>query len=313
MSFFLYPPVQTVAAASPIKFVLDSVTVDVNEDTVTPANNKPLPVKLVDLSGNINITAGDLAVQLDHIDPVNFDSTRIGNGTNLLDINASNEALVHDTEALAELVLIHNKLPATLGSAADALSLTVTQSTEDKAALAAMSAKLPSVIGSNLDADSISVTQSTEDKAIMAALSAKLPSVIGSNLDADSLSVTQSTEDKVIQAAIQTAVEAIQTQAESSNDIVEDYFRQDFSSVNLLVATGFIPIRVLTSSIKKMNITNNSGNELVLQNATTTKEMIVGQGAVMDISMLGVATDVIEMKVIGADAVDGIIYINFEG
>jgi len=96
----------------PIKFLYNGAIIDVAEDTVTPANNKPLPVKLTGITGDINITAGDLNVQLSHAGPVYFDSTRIGDGTNLLVVTGLGEAKVLDSQALAELQAILAKLIA---------------------------------------------------------------------------------------------------------------------------------------------------------------------------------------------------------
>jgi len=86
-------------------FTLDGVQVPVVEDTGTPANNTPLPVKLTSVTGDINITAGDLNVQTTHLG-VNADSMRIGNGVNEMGVNASLEALTHDADALTELQLL---------------------------------------------------------------------------------------------------------------------------------------------------------------------------------------------------------------
>lgn len=87
----VYPRVSatgsTLATISGIGFKKDGSDVLVTEDTITPANNIPLPVKLTSVTGDINITAGDLNVQLTHAG-VNFDSTRIGDGTDLLAVNA---------------------------------------------------------------------------------------------------------------------------------------------------------------------------------------------------------------------------------
>ena len=90
--------------SGPIQFTKDAAVVTVNEDTGTPANNIPLPVKLTGATGDINITAGDLNVQLSHLG-VNADVTQIGDGTNKWGINASLEGLVKDTDLLAEQVL----------------------------------------------------------------------------------------------------------------------------------------------------------------------------------------------------------------
>lgn len=81
--------------SGPIKFRQDGAVVDVEEDTVTPANSAPLPVKLTSTSGDINITAGDLNVQLEHTG-ANYDSLRVGDGTNIMGVSGNAEATVVD-------------------------------------------------------------------------------------------------------------------------------------------------------------------------------------------------------------------------
>ena len=158
-------------------YVKDGVIEAVNKDTVTAANTRALPVELVSVDGieaTLNITTGDLGVEISHDGFTHtWDSTRIGDGTNLLIVNASGQALVKAAELETAIAALSAQLPATLGSKADAAALAVTQSTEDKAALAALSAKLPAALGSDVDANSLTVTHSTEDKAAIAALSAK--------------------------------------------------------------------------------------------------------------------------------------------
>lgn len=79
----------------PMEFILDGSPVTVLEDTVTPANNRPLPVKLTSVSGPINITAGDLNVQLTHTGATP-DSTQIGDGTEIVNITPNNDMQVVD-------------------------------------------------------------------------------------------------------------------------------------------------------------------------------------------------------------------------
>ena len=81
-----------------VKFIKDGAYINVVEDSVTPSNNSPLPVKLTSTTGDINITAGDLNVQLSHTG-VNYDSTRIGDGTNLMTVSATG-GLTISTSAL---------------------------------------------------------------------------------------------------------------------------------------------------------------------------------------------------------------------
>jgi hypothetical protein len=111
--------VATTSVQGPTKFVKDGIDVEVTEDTVTPANNLPLPVKITSTTGDINITAGDLNVQLSHAG-ANYDSTRIGDGTNLLGVSAAGEAKVLDATA-------HTKLDSLLTELQLKADLTETQ------------------------------------------------------------------------------------------------------------------------------------------------------------------------------------------
>jgi hypothetical protein len=96
---------------TPIQFSLDGTATNVTEDTVTPANNKPLPVKLVDFSGDISITASQIDVNLEDTE----DSVALGDGSgNLIGtvtLPSSSIALsVQDDEALVSLSSIDSKI-----------------------------------------------------------------------------------------------------------------------------------------------------------------------------------------------------------
>lgn len=96
---------------TPIQFSLNGAPTSVTEDTITPANNKPLPVKLVDFSGDISITASQIDVNLDDID----DSIALGDGSgNLIgSVTLPSSAIalsVQDEEALASLSSIDTKI-----------------------------------------------------------------------------------------------------------------------------------------------------------------------------------------------------------
>jgi hypothetical protein len=95
-------------SSGPLKFQRDGSDQIVIEDTGTPANNRPLPVKLVDLSGDLNVTTGDLNIQSSH-NGANPDSMQIGDGTEILAINASNEAQTRDNDANTTLTSIDGK------------------------------------------------------------------------------------------------------------------------------------------------------------------------------------------------------------
>jgi len=76
---------------TPIQFVRDGVDTTVTEDTGVPANNRPLPVKLTGVTGDITITADNLDVQLEH-NGANPDSIQIGDGTTILDVSVRDVA-----------------------------------------------------------------------------------------------------------------------------------------------------------------------------------------------------------------------------
>ena len=77
-------------------------------DSATPANVVAMPVKIMSAGGaNINITAGDINVQLTDMG-ANFDASRIGDGSgNYLGINASQEAKVRDADSIAQLSILN--------------------------------------------------------------------------------------------------------------------------------------------------------------------------------------------------------------
>ncbi len=153
---------------SPISFNRDGVTEEVTEDTNTPANNIPLPVKLTGVTGDVNIIAGDISVQLSD-QGANYDRTRIGDGTNQLGITANSEAQVHDADAFAQLKDI-NKNTEVL--AADLFSLEAKVATETTlAAILADTATMDSNLASLAAVDF--ATQTT-----LAAVDSKLGTLI---------------------------------------------------------------------------------------------------------------------------------------
>lgn len=138
MGVFTFPPNQVYLANQPIMYNEDGVPVQVGTDSVTPNLSKPLPMQMLfkkdgnwvfasydsgtpsnseaipvnivtvngqGISTTVDLTGAQINVQLSH-NGTTPDSVRIGDGTNLLGINANNEAKVRDADSIAELVLI---------------------------------------------------------------------------------------------------------------------------------------------------------------------------------------------------------------
>jgi len=107
LSTLIAPPVQILRGPNGV-FVAETIT----KDTANVLNTIPMPVEIVGAAGTeITLTAGDINVQLSHTG-ANFDATRIGDGTNILAINASLEALVRDADSITELQAILAKIIA---------------------------------------------------------------------------------------------------------------------------------------------------------------------------------------------------------
>jgi len=91
-------PANNIPLPSKVFVQKDGADVPVNKDTVTASNTIGIPVEIVGADGAvITITAGDINVQTSHTG-ANFDSLRVGDGTNIMAVNADLEATVHDAK-----------------------------------------------------------------------------------------------------------------------------------------------------------------------------------------------------------------------
>ena len=199
-------PANNLAQPSAMFIYRNGVQLPITHDTATPANTVPVPVQVTDVTGDINITAGDINVQTSHLG-VNHDSMRIGDGTNLMGVNASLEALVRDADSITELQAILAKIiaaPSTEAKQDTAITALGSLLTE-------LQLKADLTETQPVSAAALPLPLGAATEATLLAQSAKLPLTLGSKADAASLAVTQSTEDKVVQAAIQTAVEDLST------------------------------------------------------------------------------------------------------
>ena len=309
-------PANDIAMPSQMYFDRDGVPQRIIKDTAFPANTRALPVELVSTTGveaTINVTTGDLNVATTHTG-ANPDSMQIGDGTNIMGVNASNEALTHDADALAQLVLIEgHSNPATNGQATEAkqdAEIVLLTSIDGKDF--ATSAKQDTA-QARLDLLATEARQITlQAKVDTLATEAKQDDVI-TQLTAIELNTNPSANGQATEAKQDDIITELQNISSDSTTTTEDYYRRDFNGSPLTTGSGFVTLTTLTASINKINITNNSGNELVIRNGVGGKQIIVGQGAVFSQAITGIATDVIQISAITADAIDGIIYVNFEG
>jgi hypothetical protein len=164
---------------TPVQFVLNSVDTEVNEDTGTPANNIPLPVKLIDTSGNIN-----------RVSATQSGTWNINNvsGTVSLPTGAATEATLAAASA---------KLPAALGQAAMAASLAVVVASDQSAIPASQSGTW----NINNVAGTVSLPTGAATEATLAAASAKLPAALGQAAMAASMAVVIASDQSAVPAS----------------------------------------------------------------------------------------------------------------
>jgi hypothetical protein len=228
------PPMQ-------IEVVSGGVTTDttVKDDLDTPANTVPVPVRLHGLSGQINVTAGDLDIHISHAGATP-DSVQIGDGTTVLGITASNEAKVNDAGAITELQAIKvldfatevtqaalsakfgtlgqknmaGSAPVVIASDQAAIPISNISGTISLPTGAATSALQTSGNASLTTLAAVDyATQTT-----LSALNGKFSS-LGQKATVNSAPVVLSTEQEAILTAIKTAVELIDNTVNVSNQL----------------------------------------------------------------------------------------------
>ena len=223
---------------TPIKFDLDGVVVPVLEDTVTPANNQPLPVKLSGFTGDITVNANELNVGLSHVagSADAFDSTRIGSGVagEFMTVEAETsaggdfEARVRDIDAKALLTTIDvdtgsidTKIPAQ-GAALIAASLPVNIASDQVVPVSATALPLPTgaatsalqtsseAILTTIDADTGSIDTKIPSQGA-AVIAASLPVNIASDQVVPVSATALPLPTGAATSALQTSSEAILT------------------------------------------------------------------------------------------------------
>lgn len=300
----------------PIQINVDTgagpVATTVLDDQATPANTVPVPVRLYGVSGNITITSEELNVQLSH-SAASPDSVRIGDGTNLMAVNASLEALTApngrvadnapDTTNPIKVGSRFNAAPPTYtdGDVADLQSdingrLVVVTSdiqslekhdldtgagTEDNLGVSLrLSANGGSIeaIGQLARATSIPVTLSTEDITLVTEIRDRLPATIGQKADAASLAVTLSTEQDAIITAIRDRLPTSVGQKARAASLSTTFSTEDLAVVTAI--RDRLPTAIgQQAEAASLSVTLSTENEIVLISIDDKLPATLGQKA----------------------------------
>lgn len=224
-----------ITTAAPLRIQVDSgggpVDTVVLDDQATPSNTVPIPVRLYGVSGNINITAEDLNVQLSHLG-ANADSVKIGDGTEIALVSALGELQVKDDGLNADF----NTLLTALDGGArqmrvdiiDEGSLALDSSVTD------MSAKLPLTLGEKAESASMSVTLSTENEGkldrIMDSVEILDNAVLGNEMQVDLVDL-----------------------GGAATELTLDAINDKFSSLGEKAASNSVPVTLSTENEGKLD------------------------------------------------------------
>lgn len=296
-----------VTAQGPTQIVVDGVDTEIEVDTVDPTNNVALPTEQY-----VSIDGVKTPVNVDTIDPsnnvINPNQLYIERDGQVLPI-AKDTVTPSNTRPIPMELVSTSGVEATFNVTTGDLSIQITHDGLDHD------------WDSTRLGDGISLARIRPDAGDIGfgdiqTVDRDINTVTGTISDLKE--VDPDVDATLVQLAKGTIQKLLDIESEIQggnvkNDATEDYYRRDFSGSPLTTASGFVSLRTLAAYINKINITNNSGNELVIRNATSGIQIIVGQGAVFSQALIGVIGDEIEISAITADAVDGIIYINFEG
>ena len=277
------PDGSLVTTAGPVLYVKDGLNQEVTRDTAVPSNNAPLPVEIIGAAGqDINITAGDLNVQLSHTGATP-DSTRIGDGVTELGIlPVTKEAKVSDAEALIQLTALAASAVSIDGKVATEVTL-ATLGTEVTAAaiLAKLSADPSTETTSAAILAKISADASTETT-----LAAVLAKIIAAP-------ATEAKQDDII-----TALGA------SSSANVREIEESVFVASQPLTTGGLVGIGTIIPAamvIREIEIAYKDGATLLALFDGVPVGMVTQGGNKIPVNLLGDGVKRIQLQAVGAD------------
>lgn len=298
-------------------FIRDTVNQEVTKDTVTAANTRGLPVEIVATNGaEITITAGNIDVQLSHAG-ANPDSTQIGNGTNLMAVNASLEAQVRDDDANTALTAIQ--------TAVEILDNIVSGSEAQVDIVASLPAGTNNigdvdVLSSALPTGASTSALQTSSEAILTTIDVDTGSIA---TDASTLAgaVSGSEMQVDVVAALPAGTNTIGNVTQTYLDCVDflDTPLLDASSVNIPASAG-VPttfVASLAAAVQRVQIADTTGSFIGLYSdpaGTPVLEAIFGPGSDSTVDVQIPAATVLGLRNMENSAItSGQLIINFLG
>lgn len=193
--------ITTTVAPSPLIFTRNGVDQEVTEDTVTPANNRPLPVLLTGASGTVNITAGNLEVALDSgtdsVAAVQSGTWTVDIGTSVLPTGAATEAT---------LASIDSKITAVNTGAVTVSSSALPTGAATEATLASIDGNITACDTGNVTIASSALPTGAATEATLSALNGKVTAVDTGNVTVSSSALPAGAATEATLASIDSAL-----------------------------------------------------------------------------------------------------------
>lgn len=300
----------TSSVSGPIKIRKDGSEVEVNKDTVTASNTIPMPVEIVAASGTpINITAGDIHVQLSHTG-ANPDSTQIGDGTNLLGITASNEAKVLDATTHTKLDTLNAKDFATQTTLAALLTeLQLKADLTETQPVSAASLPLPTGAATEATLSSLNGKVTAVDTGNVTVSSSALPT--GASTLAEQQTQTTHLSD------IKTSVQLIDNVITAANTIKGrakvNLIRNAYGSTPVTTGAYVQLVASTAAEINELDVFDSSGETLVFAVGAAASEVdqfYICPGGNGKISLNIPSGSRLSVKAVSANATVGELLIN---
>jgi hypothetical protein len=170
MGVFNWPAIQVTASSGPTEFVRDGADTQVSLDTGTPANSRPLPVRLLDTNG-AELSPATLAEQ-------QTQSTRIGDLTEAAPASdTASSGLNGRLQRIAQRITsLIGLLPASLGQKVKTGSLSVVlASDQDTVPVSAASLPLPTGAATEATLSALNTKVTAVDTGAVTVASSALP------------------------------------------------------------------------------------------------------------------------------------------
>jgi len=269
-----------ITSNGPIQFVLDAVDTEVEEDTATPANSRPLPVKLLSDTG---VEFGTSSVPI-RIDPTGSTTQPISAASLPLPTGAATEATLSsiDTKIPAQgAALIAASVPVNIASdqtvPVSVASLPLPSGAATEATLSSIDTKTPA-LGAALIAASVPVNIASDQTVPVSAASLPLPSgaateVTLASIDAKLNSLGQKAMAASVPVVIASDQSSIPVSFSASGNTASESVRVDFAVNNQTNAAWFTLIASTTIDTSQIQLFDSGGYSMRLATGAAASEV----------------------------------------